>query len=84
MTDRDKIFRKSKSSYLYCIHCERAYLNGKFREVKDEEFGDILQMCPYDGCDGDVVIDAWEWEQVIENHPEYPKVPEKGKIYPLN
>ncbi len=82
--DRDKIFgKKSKSVYLYCIHCERTYLNGKFRKTKDEHSGEILQMCPYEDCDGDTVLDAWDWTQILESHPKYPKVPEEGKVYPM-
>jgi hypothetical protein len=42
-----------------------------------------LQMCPYSDCDGDGVLDAMEWEWVRKCHPEYPEVPEYGKVYGL-
>jgi hypothetical protein len=44
---------------------------------------DDLQMCPYDGCSGDAVLDAWDWNKVREVHPEYPAIPLYGVVYPL-
>ena len=76
--DRDKISNEEKESdYLWCLHCERTYKRGKFRKVDD------LQMCPYEDCDGDTVLDAWDWESVREYHSAYPEIPEEGKVYPL-
>lgn len=75
---RDEVFDEEKrSDYLWCLHCERTYKRGEFRLVNG------LQMCPYEGCDGDTVLDAWDWAKVREMHPEYPEVPERGKVYPL-
>jgi len=75
---RDEAFDEEKlSDYLWCLHCERTYKRGEFRLVNG------LQMCPYEGCDGDTVLDAWDWAKVREMHPEYPEVPERGKVYPL-
>lgn len=51
-------------------------------DLKDAD-GSILQMCPYPDCDGDTVIDAFEWEWLRNYHPEYPEVPEFGCVYPL-
>jgi hypothetical protein len=62
----------------WCLHCERVYQVGEFRREGD------LQMCPYPECDGDTVMDNWRWPDIRENHPEYPEVPERGKVYPLN
>lgn len=45
--------------------------------------GNRLQMCPYSDCDGDTVLDAWNWEDIRNRHPEYPEVPEYGCVYPL-
>jgi hypothetical protein len=42
-----------------------------------------LQMCPYEDCDGDSVLDGMEWEWVRKYHPEYPEVPEYGCVYSL-
>ena len=75
---RDDIFDEEKRpEFLWCLHCERAYRNGEFRLAGG------LQMCPYEGCDGDTVVDGWGWDQIREKHPEYPEIPEKGKVYPL-
>ena len=76
--DREKVFGPdSGSEYMWCLHCERAYQREEFREV------DGLQMCPYDDCDGDTVIDALDWNEIREDYPEYPAAPEKGKVYPM-
>ena len=76
--DREKIFADEKpGGYLWCLHCERAYKWGEFREI------DGLQMCPYADCDGDTVMDGWHWHEVCEANPDYPDVPELEKRYPL-
>ena len=74
---RDETFGTPKSTHLWCLHCERTYESGKWREE------DGLQMCPYADCSGDAVIDAWEWDSVREANPQYPQKPEVGKVYPL-
>lgn len=65
------------SGYLWCFRCERTYPAGSFRQEGDQE------MCPYDGCVGDAVIDARDWESVVKENPDYPDEPEVGMIYPL-
>lgn len=65
------------SEYQWCLHCERAYKRGEHRLIN------CLMMCPYDGCDGDTVMDGWSWPSVRQDHPEYPEVPAIGKVYPL-
>jgi len=52
-----------------CLHCGRAYKIGEFRLIKG------MQMCPYEGCDGDTVMDPV--------HFPYEGEPERGKIYQL-
>lgn len=74
---RDQAFGETSSEYLWCLHCERTYENGKWRNENG------MQMCPYPDCGGDAVIDAWEWEKVREANPDYPERPEAGKVYPL-
>lgn len=78
---RQHVFGKAVSGYLWCLHCERAYPDGAFREVTDAR-GETQQMCPYDGCDGDAVIDAWDWAVIRIANPDYPKVPGLGVVYP--
>ena len=76
--DRDVIFREERrSDFLWCLHCERTYTRGEYRNVEG------LQMCPYPDCDGDTVIDAWDWEEFRDGNPDYAAIPEKGKQYPL-
>ena len=52
------------------------YVRGEYRPVGD------LQMCPYAGCDGDTVVDAWDWEAIREGHSDYPENPVEGTVYP--
>ncbi len=65
------------SGHLWCLHCERTYEREKWRNK------DGLQMCPYLDCDGDAVIDAWDWATIREHHREYPEFPEFGTRYPM-
>lgn len=82
-TEREKMFGDlPEGTFLYCIHCERAYPKDKYRVMSDIDFG-LMQMCPYEDCDGDAVMDAWEWDRIRSEYPEYPKVPEEGKGYPM-
>jgi hypothetical protein len=76
--DREKIFGESaRAEYLWCLHCERAYKYGKFRLLGG------LQMCPYEGCAGDTVLDACPWDEIRAEHEDYPDVPEWGVYYPM-
>ena len=69
-SDRDRIFTDPKrSEYLWCLHCQRTYERGKWRDI------DGLQMCPYIDCSGDAVIDAMDWATIRDAHPEYPEKP---------
>jgi len=77
--ERDAIFGKlEEGTYLYCFHCERAYEYGNFRQI------DNLQMCPYENCTGDAVMNAHEWTSIRQAHKDYPEIPELNKVYPLN
>jgi hypothetical protein len=70
------------AKYLWCLHCERTYKPGQFRTEPE----DGLQLCPYPGCDGDVVIDAWNWSKVRvkeDGETRYPDHPTPGVQYPL-
>jgi hypothetical protein len=40
-------------------------------------------MCPYPDCNGDTVTDAWEWREIREANPIYPRVPKHGVHYPM-
>ena len=89
-TDREDIRGKPKGKYMWCLHCERTYEYGQFRAVRVKPFivdhiryEPEFEMCPYDGCDGDAVLDAWDWEDIREHHADYPEIPESGKVYPM-
>jgi hypothetical protein len=70
-------FGRPDGIWLWCLHCERCYRAGEYREI------DGLQYCPYPDCDGTTVMDGWTWGNIIRHHPEYPKEPEREKVYPL-
>jgi len=79
--DITKIKGIPEGEWVWCSHCERCYKAGEYRievQMRNE-----LQMCPYPDCDGDTVMDAREWNQLCDIHPEYPKEPERDKLYPL-
>jgi len=73
----EEVIGTPKGTWVWCLHCERCYQAGEFREV------DGLQMCPYSNCDGDMVMDSWNWEEIRANHPEFPREPEREKVYPM-
>lgn len=62
---------------------KRAYPKDKFRVISDINMV-LMQMCPYDDCDGDAVIDAWEWSKIQSEHSDYPEVSEEGQVYPMH
>ena len=79
-TDREKMFGRDYDVWFWCLHCERVYRADEFRiEVVA---GTELQMCPYADCDGNTVIDAWEWSRLSVMNG-YPLVPVKGVVYPM-
>jgi len=75
--ERFEIIASRKRAWYWCLHCERAYPQGSYRQRGS------LQMCPYSGCGGDTVMDAWSWARVAKENPGYPATPELGKAYPL-
>ncbi len=73
-----KVFRVPEGTWVWCLHCERCYKVGEYRMKND-----YLQMCHYEDCNGDAVIDAWKWNGIREFHPSYPVVPDRGERYPF-
>ncbi|MBE9047988.1 hypothetical protein IQ255_26945 [Pleurocapsales cyanobacterium LEGE 10410] len=80
-SEREAMFGKTESGYLWCLHCERAYKESEYRTEVNRN-GDMMEMCHYEDCDGDAVIDAWDWADLKEGHPDYPDNPVEGKVYP--
>jgi hypothetical protein len=79
LTAREKIFGVSPDSFLWCMHCERAYPKAQVRI--DHRWG--LEMCHYKDCDGDAVLDAWDWSRYRDGRQSLPEEPETGVTYPL-
>jgi hypothetical protein len=79
LTAREKMFGVSQESFLWCLHCERAYPKDQIRI--DPSWG--LEMCHYKDCDGDAVLDAWAWSKFRDGRAAYPEQPEMGVNYPL-
>ena len=79
-------------TWCWCMHCGRCYKKGEYRVVKmrknsfeykfaiSEGLDPDYHLCPYEDCDGDVVIDCNSW---FENLPDRPKIPERNKVYPM-
>jgi hypothetical protein len=67
----------NKSGIRCCLHCERVYSFGDYRQSGEWE------LCPYEGCDGHTVLDGWDWERVRSFNPEYPEQPFLHVYYPL-
>jgi hypothetical protein len=88
-SDQEEVFNRKAGDWVWCLHCERTYQVGEFkidvssRTSISSKISQGLQLCPYPDCDGDTVLDAMEWESIIEKHPEYPVIPERDKVYPL-
>jgi hypothetical protein len=77
---QEKEFNWKKGWWVWCLHCERCYQVGEYKIENGKENN---QWCPYPGCDGHVILDAWTWHRIRKEHPEYPEVPERGKEYQL-
>jgi len=73
----DFVNEVSLGDWLWCLHCERVYQAGEYREQN------TLQMCPYENCDGSTVLDSRKWESMLEIHPDYPITPIRETNYPL-
>ncbi len=66
-----------EGEWVWCLHCERCYKAGEYRLIRD------LQMCPYPDCNGDTVLDSFEWNKIKEKHLDYPVEPVRDVVYPL-
>jgi hypothetical protein len=73
-----RVSKVPEGTWVWCLHCEQCYKVGEFQAGLDG-----LRYCPYAGCDGDAVLDANEWEDMLKLHPDYDAIPERGKVYPM-
>ena len=73
---------------VWCLHCERVYRKGNHRIVTQKwpgKYGGVveLKMCPYEGCSGDAVADAWPYARFRAWRPDfYPAEPKYNVVYP--
>jgi hypothetical protein len=72
-SDLEKIFWYKTGEWVWCLHCERAYKVGEFRQVKD------FQLCPYENCDGSP-LDVWRWLEIAQLN-NYHEEPCKDRVY---
>lgn len=57
--------------WVICLHCGMAYKIGEYRLMHGD-----MQMCPYEGCDGDTVMDPIDYQGQGD--------PVRGKHYNLD
>jgi hypothetical protein len=72
----ENALRPTPPSFLWCIHCERAYQYGESRQLRGKP------ACPYVGCE-DSQAEPWDWMRVRRANPDYPPLPSHGVVYPL-
>lgn len=73
-------------SWEVCGDCRRAYQRGECHRVWAlcEETGEeeLLQLCPYEGCEASPRFDGIDWSWLAHAHPDsLPYVPERGVVY---
>ena len=64
------------------LHTEKR-ASGRTQSIRCGEDAIKWWRCDYDDCDG-TRVDAIPWVEVREQHPEYPEMPEVGKVYPAD
>jgi hypothetical protein len=77
--DRLAVFDNDETpdTWLWCLHCERCYQLKDMRQVGE------YQLCHYEDCDGDTVMDGWNYDEFRETaHPEWPEIPQMDVVYP--
>lgn len=76
------------SDYILCGMCGRAFEEDKMELEEggktiinkvEWELPDKL-LCPYEDCKTDFML-FLRWDDVIRKRPEYPRIPEYGKVY---
>ncbi|MFC1902944.1 LuxR C-terminal-related transcriptional regulator [Chloroflexota bacterium] len=83
-----EIERKKPEKFYLCMYCNKVFAWDK---VKEKELEPIYinhvkmtppprMLCPNKGCNKDA-LDAVEWDYIVQEHPEYPEIPIRGKVY---
>ena len=69
------------SEFQWCLHCQRASKKGNYKLVPYDS--DYYLLCPFDDCDGDIMMDIVDWDSYREGREDLPELPEEGKLYSL-
>lgn len=80
------------SEWVWCLHCERVSLPTDWKVKVDDGLG--LLLCPYEGCNGGLYGDGWDyrtfwrgkWDYALEHGHDTvipPVNPERDVVYPL-
>jgi len=74
-------------SWSWCARCQRAYVMGMHRVVGFAADAlhprpATLHLCPYADCSASTNRDGWLWATLKLEHPEYPTIPERSRVYP--
>ena len=88
VAEKRTLERPAPDRYRYCVFCERAFKDGEAIAVQPKTITvNHVKMtlpdeyiCPYEGCRG-WVEHSVHWEDVREDHPEYPEIPERNVKY---
>jgi hypothetical protein len=82
MHSEEERFRETQEDdFMWCLNCERAYSDEPPRVIFEED--DFFELCPFEDCDGSILLHSKDWEWVRSCRPEYPERPESGSVYPL-
>lgn len=74
-SDLEEIWGYKPGEWVWCLHCERFYKVGEYREVVvGKRKKEVYQLCPYPDCDGTPL-------DVFKRNIDYEPV--RGKVYPM-
>lgn len=72
-----KVDESPEMNLLYDLSRSLAKSSGL--KVKDDP--EPLKCCPYPECDGSLLGDSWDWDNVRQRHPSWPRIPVRGVEY---
>lgn len=85
------LVRPMEKDYMLCWYCHRAFTMEEIIVMETEPITidhvtyepPPREICPYQDCQRKIDSEDywWYWTEVRKDHPEFPKLPEKGKVY---